>query len=614
MKRPGERLAQQNRAQVSPVGIVLVVFLVLAGSTAVVVFGATAIGQSQDSLSEQRTEKAMTQFDSKAALVTLGNSDTQGVDFGYDRQSSYEVNKGEGWMRIVVENQASGNTDEVVNESLGTMTYEVGNRTIAYQSGGVWKRIEGNESVMISPPEFYFQDGTLTLPIVNITGAASVGSTASITHEETVGKYPSAAAGNENPLRNHLVTVSVQSQYYKGWGRYFQERTDGDVEYDHDRNVVNLTLVSPVGLRRISAATSSLSASGAFEIQGSARSDCANDGDDQNGGNEMYTNSYNSSKSGDYCDQASAGNYGHEGDISYGEDVNISEGAGGSWIHGDVESGGDVTVSASGGGKPSVYGNINYTDSCIPSPSDCDFRVENTTAHDTHEIDGIPTERQIDYYVDREIEDINESGNPGGAPIDSNDRLQFSSDEVELTSGRYILEEIDPSTGDEIILNTTDGTVVVAVREDVSIPENVSISVEGNKTALMFVGNESSSQWAFEMAKDSAVRNDGDEADQFRLYGKENMNVRIGDGGGGGNTAKFVGVIYTPPGNNGNGTVVLNKGEIFGGIVTGTTVIENSGGAIHYDEALQHKKVINPDANVLKVTYLHVSVSRIRVD
>jgi len=607
-----------NRAQVSPVAVVLIILLVLAGSTAVVVFGATAIGQSQDSLSEQRAEKAMTQFDSKAALVALGNSDTQQVDFGTDRQSSYEVNEGEGWMRIVVENQTDGTTTEVVNESLGTMTYEVDDRTIAYQSGGVWKRIEGNESVMVSPPEFYFRDGTLTLPIVNVTGAASVGSKASITHEETVEKFPSAAAGNENPLRNHLVKVSVQSQYYKGWGRYFEERTDGDVEYDHDRNVVNLTLVSPVGLRKITAATSSLSASGSFEVHGSARSDCPDDGDVQNGGNEMYTNSYNSSKSGDYCDQADGGGYGHQGDIIYGEDVNISDGSGGSWIHGDVVSGGNVTVSSSGGGgQPSVYGNINHTDSCNPSVTDCEDRVENTSAS-VNEIDGVRTERQIDYYVENEIETLNESGNPGGAPIDSSDRLQFDgSGEVELTGGRYFLETIDFTAnggGDEITLNTTDGDIIVGVREDVSMPSGANITIEGDGNVLMFVGNESSGKWAFDMAKGSAVHNDGDDADQFRLYGKENMNVRVGDGGGGGNTAKFVGVIYTPPGDDGNGTVVLNKGEIFGGIITGTTVIENSGGSIHYDMALQQRKIINPDANVLKVTYLHVSVNRIRVD
>ena len=194
--------------------MILLFGLVLTGALAVVVIGSSALDETQDQVSEDRAEQAMTQFDSKAALVALGNSDTQEVDFGTDRQSNYEVNGGDGWLRVTVENQTDGTTTALVNESLGTVTYEVNDNTIAYQGGGVWKRIQANESRMVSPPEFYFRNDTLTLPVVNVTGASSLGSKASITHQETVQTYPSV--GDENPLENHLVKVSVKSQYYKG--------------------------------------------------------------------------------------------------------------------------------------------------------------------------------------------------------------------------------------------------------------------------------------------------------------------------------------------------------------------------------------------------------------
>jgi hypothetical protein len=97
--------------------VILIFGLVLTGAV-VVTLGSTAIDDTQDQVSEDRAEKAMTRFDSKAALVALGNSDTQEVDFGTDRQSNYGVN----------------------------------DDTIAYQGGGVWKRIEANESRMVSPP------------------------------------------------------------------------------------------------------------------------------------------------------------------------------------------------------------------------------------------------------------------------------------------------------------------------------------------------------------------------------------------------------------------------------------------------------------------------------
>jgi hypothetical protein len=203
-----------ERGQVETIGVILLFGLVLTGALAVVVIGSSALEETQDQVSEDRAEQAMTQFDSKAALVALGNSDTQEVDFGTDRQSNYEVNRGDGWLRVTVENQTDGTTTALVNESLGTVTYEVNDNTIAYQGGGVWKRIQANESRMVSPPEFYFRNGTLTLPVVNVTGASSLGNKASITHQETVQTYPSV--GDENPLENHLVKVSVKSQYYKG--------------------------------------------------------------------------------------------------------------------------------------------------------------------------------------------------------------------------------------------------------------------------------------------------------------------------------------------------------------------------------------------------------------
>jgi len=78
--------------------------------------------------------------------------------------------------------------------------------------------------------------------------------------------------------------------------------------------------------------------------------------------------------------------------------------------------------------------------------------------------------------------------------------------------------------------------------------------------------------------------------------------------------AKYVGVLYAPPGQTGNGEIVLNGAEVFGGMLTGTTTIPNGAkGSIHYDEALLGKQVIPPNANQVKVTYLHVTVNQIAV-
>jgi len=594
-----------DEGQASMIGVILVFGFVITGAVSVLVLGATAIGDSQNHLGEERTEKAMTQLDSKAALVALGNTDVQQVSFGTDRASNYEVQNKTGWMEIAIENQTSGTSTVLLNESLGAVTYEGEGTTIAYQGGGVWRTAEGNGTVVVSPPEFHFREGTLTLPVVNVSGSPSLGDTASIHHQKTTRKYPNATLDNENPLENHLVTVTVKSEYYRGWGQYFEERTDGEVDYDDDRQIVNLTLVSPISVRKLTAATASLSASGDFEIQGSTHGDCNSDD---------YTDSYNSSgTSDDYCDQWNAGNTGNDGDVIYGNDIDISQGSGSDEIRGDVVAGGSVEVG-SGAGKPNVFGHINYTDSCDPSESDCDSRITKPGAS-VNEIDGIMTARPITWHVDNIVEEVKSSNDNAAPQIESNE-LNFTASEKTRTldSGDYFLDRIDMGPDEELELNTTDGNVTVVVDEDVTLDGSggggADITVVGDGTAKMYVnGSGVGSGDHFVMRKNTDVGNDGDDAPQFRLYGKSDFNMTLDAGGS--NLAKFVGVVYAPPGNSGAGNVDIDGGEIYGGVLTGTTTLDD--GAIHYDKALEEKPIISRNAKVLSITYLHVSVNRIHV-
>ena len=76
MSRRGLVARRTFRGQSELVGLILVFGMVIAGATTVVVFGASAISDSQETLSVQRAEKSLTQLDSKAALVALGSPRT----------------------------------------------------------------------------------------------------------------------------------------------------------------------------------------------------------------------------------------------------------------------------------------------------------------------------------------------------------------------------------------------------------------------------------------------------------------------------------------------------------------------------------------------------------
>ncbi|WP_340099443.1 DUF7289 family protein [Salinibaculum salinum] len=596
-----------GRAQSSTIGVALVFGFVIVGSVLIVALGTTALGDAQQNLGEDRAEKALTQFDSKTALVALGNTDTQRVTFGQGSSNDFNVKNGTGWMRITIDNQTdSSGPKTLLNQSMGSVVYENERTTLAYQGGGVWRQ-QSDNSQMISPPEFHFRNGTLTLPVVNVTGEQRLRDSATITHKRTTKQFPNTTKDKEfeNPLTEHRVKVTVQSDYYRGWGNYFEERTTGEVEYDHDRDIVNLTLVTPFDKNSVSSASASLAASGDFILQGSAAEDCR--------GNKSYSNSYNSSASGDYCSQP----VGVNGDIVYGGDVDIESGTGGSNIYGDVVSGEIVTVSGSGGtGQVDVYGNINYTVDCKTSGGggrnpDCTDRIISPDG-ELNQIDDVESVPDISRVVNDTVYRLKDSNDNSGAPI-SSDRLDFSSNEVTLTAGEYYVEKIDfDGDEDKINFDTSGGNITIAVRGDVEMPSGSDIEVTGGNNTKMYVNGESAVSdgdgWTFDMNGDTDVTVEDSVASNFRVYGQEDFKFRINSG----ENHKFTGVIFAPPGQSGSGEVEIASGHVRGGILTGTTTISNSG-SIHYDEALQNKRIISQSAQVVTVTYLHVSINEVEV-
>jgi len=589
--------ALDRRSQSEALGVVLVVGLVMVSATGVVLLGATAIGGTESQLSDDRAEKTLTQFDSKAGLVALGQADSQRVTLPIENDEQYRVEEDRGLLNITVYNLTDGGGSfTVINTTLGAVIYEKEDSQVAYQGGGVWRASDGGGK-MISPPEFHYRNGTLTLPAVTVTGGDALGSSAVITRDGEDGKFPLTSVPDRlNPLDNHRVEVTVQSEYYRGWGHYFVERTEGSVEYDHEAQEVTVTLVTPVSVDEITAASASLSAGGEFNVSGTSASTCWKSGAD-----DVYTSSFDSSN-GSYCDQFDGANKfppGTAGDVVYGKDIDISDGSGGSSFYGDLTSGGTITVKKGpGGGQPTVWGNISYVEDCRTDDSDgdCEKRIEPGSGGQVWEIDDVKVTESIDWFVNNTVHEIEEHADEVNPPIDGET----------LEAGEYYFDSFDLSDGSELELNTSEGTVVLGVKGDVSLDEDAEIEVTGDDHVELFVGGTSGTD--FTMANDAEITAENDNGTQFRLYGKSDFDARLG-GGGNGNLAVYTGVIYAPPGTSGTGRVMLDGAEVYGGILTGQATID--GGSIHYDEALEGEKIVPEEARIIRVTYLHVSESRI---
>lgn len=248
-----ESSVELGRGQAQTIGFVLIMGLSIAGATLLVMLGGPAFDLTRSSLQSGQTGQAMTQFDSRAAVVALGEARSQSIALGGASEGSYRVDEEAGWARITHHNHSGDNDEVLVNESLGALVYEEGSTEIAYQGGGVW-RARGENATMVSPPEFHYRSATLTFPLVKLRGNDSAAGqvTAVVRSAESARRifpnqsttYDATSTKYVNPVTDGNITITVKSRYYQAWASYFETRSDGEVTVFHQNNSVRIRLLT----------------------------------------------------------------------------------------------------------------------------------------------------------------------------------------------------------------------------------------------------------------------------------------------------------------------------------------------------------------------------------
>ncbi|KTG12604.1 DUF7289 family protein [Haloferax profundi] len=246
------RVVRDRSGQASPLAVVLILGITVLGTTAVVTLGGAALSETKQASSAARAEHSMTLFDSKVAITALGDSQSQSVELSGTQDGQYVVR--DDTTRIVVTHKdfdGAGASEELYNETLGSVEYRTGDVTIAYEGGGVW-RTQDNGTSMVSPPEFHYRDKTLTLPVIQVAGDGSSGQSpvADIVEEKQADRiYPNESStysitGDSygNPVENGTVEVTIYSPHYRGWAQFFDDRTEGDMSLDHTNESVSVEL------------------------------------------------------------------------------------------------------------------------------------------------------------------------------------------------------------------------------------------------------------------------------------------------------------------------------------------------------------------------------------
>jgi hypothetical protein len=567
----------ENRGQSEMVGVVLILGLTITGSALVVAFGSSALSDAEENSQVGSAEHAMTQFDSRTSLVGLGGSSIQQVNVGAGgSDATVQVEEGRGWMRVRVINATDGSIkDEVMNQSLGVVEYRNGDITVAYQGGGVWKATPGG-TAMVSPPEFHYHDRTLTLPLVVVGGDETASGRLEITPNGSIDpKFPlDGNPDRTNPTTEGKINVTVASDYYEAWGRFFRDRTGGEIAYDHGNGSVTITLVVPSNRPEVAQALASTS-SEELVIKGSG------------GGDTSFTDSYNSSE-GDYTSTNSK-----NGTIITSGGVEMS---GGAEIRGDLVSGsGTVRMGSS---NALITGNLSYGGST-------DIHKKATVGGWTAANGSAPEIDPIDNLIDQKLAELEQPGeNDNGDEANiTGENVLDSSGEWELTAGRYYLEELDLGSGDTLVLNASNGDIVIAVDDDITFDSaTVEVVDPGNNETNIFMGGNEFT------VTDADVTVPDDESSKLWVYGPPDTSASFTT------SATFMGVLYAPDTDNRQGEVVVgSQAEVFGALVGGRTTLQ-SGGKVHFDQSLTSvEEAVPGESSAPKLTYLHVTVNRVNV-
>lgn len=578
--------ASLPRGQSNLIGLVLIIGMTVVGMTTILAFGTSALVDSQASSEVDRAGQAMGKLDSKISYTALGSSAQQRVSLPRSGSgATFKLDEDAGWMNITIRNATDNSVRiRVLNETMGAIIYENDRQgvSIAVQGGGVWRQ-EGNGTSMVSPPEFHYWsregDPTLTLPLVVLQGSGTINGDVRVSKSgPTITKYPVPGDPDKsNPLTEGEVNITISSEYYRSWGAFFTDRTDGNVSYDHDRNVAMITLVIPYDdEKEISSAVESTNAGDDMELQGS-------------GTGPAFVDSYNSSE-GDYSSSKS-----NNGTIRLAGDVDLS---GNAKVFGDIYSGGHVSISGTSEVDGWVYWTTGFS-SHSPCPCDGDSQISGI------ETSGSSTNRVLEKLAELEESNDNDfASNISGESLVAGDVwLNASGNGGDKRS--YYLSG-DTTISDELVIDTSDGPVILGIDGDLTVEGTITVKGD-NRTALWVGGDE------ITIDKGGTVHVPGDVSTRLWVYGTGDAEVSVK--GSQANPANFTGVLYVPSGPGEDGVVDVDHGNVWGALVVGEVDID-AYGDVHYDKALKGEKAFALEPNrtsVPRITYLHISVNKVNV-
>lgn len=623
------RMVRDRSGQSEPVAVVLVLLVVVMATATVFITGSAAVQDGRKQVAISQAEQAFMDLDSKTSLAALAESEQQRVNLGLDETGGslsvttdghilVEMIDPDTGEAIVVDGGGNQKLSPLVDQSLGTVTYEYDGTVVAYQGGGVW-RSDGEGSVLVSRPEFHYRDSTLTIPVFSLSGDSSVESSVALSPGSTTKIYPDPSDTTtvdgkpvkENELLKSQIRITVTSDYYEAWYRYFDEITNGGIERgtvtkNDGERTVSMILDAKQSFVTLNDGIVATSPSANIKINGGSNHGAKVDSYDSNEGTYQ-----------DHLDSLSGSD-----PLPMNEATFVSSGL--LDIRGTTDISGGITArEVDTGGDAIVSEFINYVDTLDEveeaGVDDVDIVFDGEISH----LDSIETIDANDDFVKGRVKAIKTSNNNGATTLIENNVLDFASvpngDTPTLSAGTYYLDHM--TVDEDTVLDTTGGDITIAVEDYVRVlGSGTTLAVNGPGTVTIYVAGtdtptNGNSPGNLYLSDGASVVVPDDNTAQLRVYGTSEFIGYLQSSAG--NQITFQGVIFAPSENvvtNGKQVepgVYIKHANVYGAVMSGTLEI-GEGTNFHYDAALDDVKLRVADDGTT-IAFFHVTVHEITV-
>ncbi len=251
----GPRSDREERGVTPLVGIILLFGMVFAGAALLFIAGSALIDATETDTELETIRSAMDMNDRSIRTVAeTGEEQVLGLEAGSGASFSPDGSIELVWYNASEQGQIPWDDEDhepcsASVDELGTIEYEAGDRTVAYQGGGVFERTSSDTFVR-SPPGVGFDDDRLQLSVMKIDWSHDGGDavaqknlTASRAAVEELSGASRDCEMDTDPSDPQDLALRIESEYAAGWERHLEneaELTDRDVEVDRDGDVVTM--------------------------------------------------------------------------------------------------------------------------------------------------------------------------------------------------------------------------------------------------------------------------------------------------------------------------------------------------------------------------------------